>query len=827
MSVDRPHPLLPPGGMSLSSAEKIGWMASICREALSASTLQQALDRSVHGLVEQAGYFSSSVGLLSEDGDFVINRAWHSRGNESIPVGYRQHLGQGVVARTVRSVRTVIVPDVRLDPDYIALFPEVRSEVCFPLQVEGVVLGVLDVNSDQVDDFDEEGCWLLETLAGLLAQIIEKSRLLQEVRETRDYLEGLIAAAGDAIVTTDVEGKVQRWNAAAESLFGYPESEVLGKPVSMLWHSDSAEEAKRLFRQVVEGGQIQAHEVRRTHRDGRPLNVLLTLSPIHDAQGNVVGLSSIVHDVSEKRRLEARFQEMHERVAASEEKYRSLVQHAQEAIFLVSPEDLVIREANPCAAHLTRRSAERLVGLPWPNLATEEDVGSARRHLRAAVTSGAAPAREIHLQRPDDRRLILEITASAVRAGNDRFLQVIGRDVTERHLAEGEREAMRNRLMQSEKLSVMGELISGVAHELNNPLTGVIGYAQLLRNQRDPNVLERNLERIQHEAKRCHRIVQNLLGFARQRRAEWTAVGVNELLEETLELRAYQMRVENIWVVREMQDDLPDVEGDPHQLQQVFVNLLNNAHQSMAASGRGGVLTVSTRMVRGWVMIRITDNGPGIPEEIRNRIFEPFFTTKGVGEGTGLGLSICHSIVQEHGGKLGVTSRLGAETTFVVEIKAVATQRVDGDEATDRKAGEPKSGAEIEERRRRVLVVDDEETILEFLGEALRCRGHEVDCAANGLHALERMRKGQYDAVITDLKMPGMGGRQLYEALRREQPEMAPRVIFATGDLVARDTLDFLQSTGNTYLEKPFSIRCVAEALRRLDDQKSESSAGT
>ena len=182
-----------------SSTEKVGWIAAICREALAADNLADALDRAVRGLVDWAGYFSCSIGLLDAGHGHVVNRAWYSRGSAKVPVGYAQKLGDGVVSRVVRTGEIRLVPDVRQDPDYVALFPEVRSEVCFPLRVRDEVIGVLDVNSDQIDDFDHEACWLLETLTGLLEQIIEKSRLLDQVAETRDYLEGLIAAAGDAL----------------------------------------------------------------------------------------------------------------------------------------------------------------------------------------------------------------------------------------------------------------------------------------------------------------------------------------------------------------------------------------------------------------------------------------------------------------------------------------------------------------------------------------------------------------------------------------------------------------------------------------------------
>ena len=269
----------------LSSTEKVGWIAAICREALRADSLPQALDSAVRGLVEKVGYFSSSIGLLDPERREVVNRAWCSRGTAKIPEGYRQTLAEGVVARVVRCGETAVVPDVRQDPDYVALFPEVRSEICFPLRAGEEVIGVLDVNSDQLDDFDGEGRWLLETLSGLLGQIIEKSRLLDEVVETRDYLEGLIAAAGDAIATITLDGRVQRWNRAAEQMFGYQKAEMVGRPISVLAHPEETPDTDHLLRRVAQGDVIEEHEARYLHKDGRLVDVLLTISPVHDVTG--------------------------------------------------------------------------------------------------------------------------------------------------------------------------------------------------------------------------------------------------------------------------------------------------------------------------------------------------------------------------------------------------------------------------------------------------------------------------------------------------------------------------------------------------------------
>lgn len=503
--------------------------------------------------------------------------------------------------------------------------------------------------------------------------------------------------------------------------------------------------------------------------------------------------------------------------------FLDLVEHAGDPIVSINP-----------AGHLQtwNRAAERVFGyrreevigrsldLLWP---AGEEGG---RWLAEALAARAVRCQEWRLLGAGDSPVEVLVTLSPVLRADGVLAGMSGifRDLAARRLREEERDALRLRLMHSEKMTVMSELIGGVAHELTNPLTGLIGYAQLLLDAPCDARVHRSLSRIHDEATRCHRIVQNLLGFARDRHTDLRAVQVNEVLAATVELRAYAMRVDNIWVVKDLQSGLPSVKADPHQLQQVFMNLIANAHQALVATGKGGVVTIATRRHGKDVEVRIADNGPGIAPEHLSRIFEPFFTTKAE-EGTGLGLALCKGIVEKHDGRIAVSSQPGVGTVFTLDLPAIGGAGAVATASSPRRSLLPEAiGVE---QPRRVLVVDDEDTIREFLEEILLARGHQVATAANGTLALARIRAGHYDAVITDLRMPAMNGRELYEALVQEYPDLARRVIFATGDLVARQTTEFLQSTGNPFLEKPFSIRSLVEALRRIEPQNSTSSTGT
>lgn len=367
-------------------------------------------------------------------------------------------------------------------------------------------------------------------------------------------------------------------------------------------------------------------------------------------------------------------------------------------------------------------------------------------------------------------------------------------------------------LVQSEKLAGIGEFVAGVTHELNNPLTGVIGFAELMQQSELAPGQKRHLDFIVKSAKRCQKIVQSLLSFARQHKSERKRVNAQELVEAALEILAYHMRTSNIKVTTRFDTALPKVMGDPHQLQQVFLNIINNARQAIEECRRPGEIEITTAVAGERVQIEIRDNGPGIAEENLKRIFDPFFTTKQVGKGTGLGLSLCYGIIQEHGGTIQVTSKPGEGATFAIELP-VAPPGTDGVRQTDFVAKAPDN---FDGRGKRVLVVDDEEAILDLVKDALTKNGIELDTAQDGKAALERFRHNTYDAAICDWRMPGMNGQEIYEQLRSFDPKAAGRMIFITGDVVNEKAQSFIRSHGNLYLPKPFTLHEIRQAVRQV-----------
>jgi signal transduction histidine kinase len=402
---------------------------------------------------------------------------------------------------------------------------------------------------------------------------------------------------------------------------------------------------------------------------------------------------------------------------------------------------------------------------------------------------------------PSGRRHLVATAAPLAGSPEGSAAVVILRDVTEERL-------MQERLLQSEKMVSVGQLVSGVAHELNNPLTGIMGFAQLLLQRDLDESTRRDMETIYGEAERAAKIVQNLLSFARRRHAEKELVNLNVLLERVLELRNYDLRVKNIELALQLDAKLPETMVDANQIQQVFLNLVINAEQAMLSARGEGKLTVRTAKHDGAIRISFQDDGPGMDPETLRRIFDPFFTTKDPGEGTGLGLTISYGIIDEHSGRIWAESQPGRGSTFIIELPIVQGR-------------EAPRGPEVEAPESAVtpasiLVVDDEASIQRLLGSILELDGHQVETARNGREALERIGRHRYDVIITDIKMPDMDGRELYQRLLSLDPALAHRTIFITGDTVSPDTRTFLQHVNNPCLTKPFRVREVRDTISQI-----------
>jgi signal transduction histidine kinase len=431
------------------------------------------------------------------------------------------------------------------------------------------------------------------------------------------------------------------------------------------------------------------------------------------------------------------------------------------------------------------------------------------------TTDGSVSDYLLRLRRADQTAVWVEVTARADAPSADGTLRVeaIVRDVSERKKLDDETRDIYHQLLQAEKMAALGQTISGVAHELNNPLATILSWAERLSQKPaiDPSV-RRGLETILGESERAARIVRNLLTFARKRQTTRAMVDVNQIVRETLALRSYEQRVTNISVIDALAAGLPLVFADGHQVQQVLLNLVINAEQAMLQAHGRGVL-----VVRSWhdadqesVVLEINDDGPGIPEDLQPKIFDPFFTTKEVGKGTGLGLTVAYAIVQEHGGRIRLESRPNVGASFYVELPVTGAKLAPA-QATRLSSSQPEVvvGASI-------LLVEDEAALAAVVTEALRDVGYLVERAADGEEALIKVREQSFDVVVCDLKMPRLDGKAFYRTLAAATPGLAKRVIFVTGDVVGTDAEQFLEESGCRWLSKPFRLADLLRAVKEV-----------
>ena len=436
--------------------------------------------------------------------------------------------------------------------------------------------------------------------------------------------------------------------------------------------------------------------------------------------------------------------------------------------------------------------------------------------LERLTTDGSVNDYLLRLRRADNSAVWVELTARAdcdgtLDSGNLR-VEALVRDVSERKKLDDETRDIYHQLLQAEKMASLGQTISGVAHELNNPLATILSWAERLSQK--PTVDEavrRGLETILGESDRAARIVRNLLTFARKRQTTRAMVDVNQVVRETLALRAYEQRVTNVAIINALATGLPQVFADGHQVQQVLLNLIINAEQAMLSANGRGMLVVRTwhDADRESVVLEINDDGPGIPDDLQSKIFDPFFTTKEVGKGTGLGLTVAYAIVQEHGGRLRLESRPGAGTSFYVELPVAGAQLPPAPATRARLQGPVEAVVDAS-----ILVVEDEAALATAVIDALRDAGYVVERAADGEEALAKINAQAFDLVICDLKMPRLDGKAFYRALSSAAPQLVRRVIFVTGDVAGTDREQFLEASGCRWLAKPFRLGDLLRAVR-------------
>ncbi len=778
---------------------------------------------------------------------------------ELSPGEFRQSLDEGIIGHVARTGQSWLSNDVTKDPYYVKGFVgevQTRSELSVPVKVGDRVVGVLDVQSNEPNAFDEEDLALMETLADRLAVSIQNARLFENAVCRRREAETLRKAALALSTSLDWNQVVERILAQLERVVPYDSASV------QLLKGDRLEiVGGRGFPNLpgllgvsfaLDDEGTPNHQVVRTRAPLILDDAFATYEGFHrspHAEAHIrswLGVPMLVGErligmITLDKREPGFYTEEHARLAEAFAAQAAVaIQNARlfaeveraktewettfdaitDYIILLDPQMRIVR-ANRALAEKLGVSPASLIGRECRAVLGIDEEFCRDCPAAQAFRSGQAQVAELEQELLGGAFLISAYPLFD-DAGNVRAVVQVMEDITER-------KRMQERLLQTEKLAAVGELVSGVAHELNNPLTVVLGYSQLLQTADVSDEVKSDLEKIAAQADRAARIVRNLLDFARTRPPEKKLTDVNDLLQRTLCLRAYELQVGNIHVQAELHPDLPWAEVDPYQMQQVFLNIVINAEQAMTDAHGKGTLRVSTRLVREgaergdggglpdepapYILVSIADDGPGIPPEVLPRIFDPFFTTKEVGKGTGLGLSIAYGIVTGHGGSIWAESpnEWGGATLYVALPVAEEAPTEEPEE------GEPVTLGEVAAAgRQRVLVVDDEEGVCDLLSRLLRTEGCHVEVALDGHEALRKLERTRYDLIICDIKMPGISGPELLRRIEQRDPELAKRVVFTTGDVVAPATRQFLDEIGCPYIPKPFDVQRVVALVAEL-----------
>lgn len=501
-------------------------------------------------------------------------------------------------------------------------------------------------------------------------------------------------------------------------------------------------------------------------------------------------------------------------VEVSEQKFRTVFNTTGEAIFIVDLSTLEILDVNRAAQQMTRSRANQLVGRSLQELCPDLEAARANAaniadDIQKICNTVFRAFNQFRIERADGETAICEGEMSLVAWQKRSALQIKAREVAEDHKLG---EHVMQHKQRAEKFASLTHLISGIAHELNNPLAVVHGYSQLLtkQNHLDEKTRE-HLQTILQESERASKIVRNVVSFVNPAEPQPTASDLNQIITRALEARQPELRAAAIQVTTDLSPTLPRTKADALQIEQVVSSLILNAVHAVEAMNTKRLLTLKTEECSQSLRITVSDNGMGIEPANLTKIFDPFFTTKPQGKGTGLGLTICHCIVESHLGKMWVESQPGKGARFFVELPIVHCE-----ETAEGNAPAAADAPTADEAKHRLLVVDDEPSIAAMLKEMLSFNGYEAETAADGTEAMKKLSGGRFDLIISDLCMPNMSGPELYRNVMLRDSQLGKRMIFVTGDTVNAASRKFLESTGNRWLSKPFNMTDVEQVVSQL-----------
>jgi PAS domain S-box-containing protein len=655
-------------------------------------------------------------------------------------------------------------------------------------------------NSGELRYFD---CWIQATTEdGAVVGVSGWARDVTSQHQAEIRFNEFFESLREGIFFTAPEGRILDANPALIRMLGYESKADLQTRNFRDVYADPAQR-DALTRELHSRGSIQDREIVLLRKDGSLLHCLSSGFVIRDSFGRIVRLQGTLVDITERREMEKRLHQEQDFV-------RHLIACFPDMI-AVFTRDGRFKFVSPRVQEVLGASPEEFVDQPHLFGVHPDDQGRVAEVFKRLI-SGQSQSEEMEFRarHKDSSWRILRAGVSPLFDGDGKIDGIVSsvRDITEAKEFE-------QRLAQKEKFASMGHMMAGAAHELNNPLTAILGVSDLLRERATDESSRRQIDMILQQARRAAVIVQNLLAFAVPHGQQRGKIKIDELVRRLVDSQQKSLEAKNIAVEVSVAAPLPEVEGDPKLLAQVFTNILLNAEQAISAARESGAIKISLSRSGGNLAVAFTDNGPGISRQILDKIYDPFFTTKRPGGGSGLGLTICLAVIKDHGGRIEVESTEGAGTMFRVLLPVIAESVP---QAGAPAASAPRTAPAIHSalQERKLLIVDDEESIREIVQEGLSARGMLVETAGSSEEALALLAANSYDVVLCDFNLPGLNGEQLFNQLRPPAGASMPRFVFMTGDLVDPSTISSFAARGAHVLQKPFHVSALATLLTEI-----------